>query len=160
MNKKEISDLLKATDLGEENQETGNNWQKEHALIAETFLNNLSDNLIVETLYGLKDLQVRDYAMGLLNKDNKTHKKALEKLIQYSPAKYSKPAKTLLALWYFENKNLEQAEHLLTQVKNYSLANLLTRTFAAGWPIETFEKMRVELHPKIKENIFDKVEVA
>jgi len=66
----------------------------------------------------------------------------------------------LLALWYFENKNLEQAEHLLAQVKNYSLANLLTRTFAAGWPVETFEKMRVELHPKVKENIFEKVEVA
>ena len=160
MNKKEISELLKIIDLREYNQENGNNWQKEHALIIESFLNDLSDNLIVQALYGLQDLQVRDYAMGLLDKNNQDHKKALEKLIKYSSVKYSKPAKTLLALWYFENKNTEQAKSLISKIKNYSLAELLTRTFNSGWPVETFEKMRVELHPKVKENIFQSEKVA
>ena len=80
--------------------------------------------------------------------------------MKYSPAKYIKPAKTLNALMWWEIGNIEQAEHLLAQIKGYPLADLLKRTMSAGWASEQFQVMREELHPKVTEAIFGKLAVA
>ena len=162
MNKTELTARLKEIDLKEYEQDAGNEWQQDHAKLVESFLVEPEEELetIAQVLYGLQDLQVRDYAMGLLNKENLTHKLALDRLIKYSPAKYLKPAKTLLALWRWENKNTEQAEHLLAQVKDYPLAELLKRAMNAGWASEQFQVMREELHPKVTAGIFGELAVA
>jgi len=41
-------------------------------------------------------------------------------------------------------------ERALTDDPHYSLAHLLQKTFAAGWPPEAFTTMRHQLHPKLE----------
>jgi len=162
MNKTELTARLNEIDKQDYLNENGNEWQQNHAKLVESFLNEPEEELeiIAQVLYGLQDLQVRDYAMGVLDKGNLNHKHALEKLIKYSPAKYLKPAKTLKALLWWELGNKEQAEHLLSQVKGYNLADLLKRTMSAGWASEQFQVMREELHPKVTAGIFGELAVA
>ena len=162
MNKTQVTARLKEIDHKEYLNELGNSWQQDHARLVEQFLNEPTEELevIAQVLYGLQDLQVRDYALGILDKGNLNHKQALEKLMKYSPAKYIKPAKTLKALMWWEAGNLEQAEFLLSQIKGYPLADLLKRTMSAGWASEQFQVMREELHPKVTEAIFGELAVA
>jgi hypothetical protein len=162
MNKTEVKARLNEIDKQEYLNEIGNEWQRDHAKLVEQFLVEPKEELeiIAQVLYGLQDLQVRDYAMGILNKGNLLHKIALENLMKYTPAKYLSPAKTLLALWRWENNNKEQAEHLLAQVNSYPLADLLKRTMSAGWASEMFQQMREELHPKVTAGIFGELAVA
>ncbi len=103
----------------------------------------------------LRDIQVRDYVLGIINKDNvKTVCKALNNLASVTPKEYSAPVDTLLALTYYELDHTETALEILEGVKEYSLATLLTRVFQAGWPKEAFQQMRDELHPKVVATIF------
>lgn len=103
----------------------------------------------------LRDIQVRDYVLGIINKDNvKTVCKALNNLASVTPKEYSAPVDTLLALTYYELDYTETALEILEGVKEYSLATLLTRVFQAGWPKEAFQQMRDELHPKVVATIF------
>jgi hypothetical protein len=162
MNKTEVKARLNEIDKQEYEAEIGNDWQQDHAKLVEQFLAEPTEELetIAQALYGLQDLQVRDYAMGILDKGNLSHKHALEKLMKYSPAKYLSPAKTLMALYWWESGNIEQAEHLLAQVKGYPLADLLKRTMSAGWQASAFQLMREELHPKVSAGIFGELAVA
>lgn len=104
----------------------------------------------------LRDIQVRDYVMGIINKDNvKTVNKALSNLASVVPDEYSAPVDTLLALTYYELDDKDAALMILNGVKHdYSLSQLLKRVFVAGWPKESFQQMREELHPKVVETIF------
>jgi len=103
----------------------------------------------------LRDIQVRDYVMGIINVDNvKTIHKALSNLASVAPEEYSAPVDTLLALTYYELEDTDTALEILEGVKEYSLASLLTRVFTAGWPKEAFQNMREELHPKVVAVIF------
>lgn len=104
----------------------------------------------------LRDIQVRDYVLGIINADNvSTIKRALSNLAEVAPEEYSAPVDTLLALTYYELDNTDTALEILDGVnKEYSLATLLTRVFQAGWPKEAFQNMREELHPKVIATIF------
>jgi hypothetical protein len=103
----------------------------------------------------LRDIQVRDYVLGIINADNvSTIKRALSNLAEVTPEEYSAPVDTLLALTYYELDNTDTALEILEGVKEYSLATLLTRVFQAGWPKEAFQNMREELHPKVVSTIF------
>lgn len=103
----------------------------------------------------LRDIQVRDYVMGIINASNvKTINSALSNLASVVPDEYSAPVDTLLALTYYELDDTEAALTILNGVKDYSLASLLTRVFQAGWPKEAFQQMRYELHPKVVSVIF------
>ena len=107
----------------------------------------------------LRDIQVRDYVMGIMNADNvKTINKALNYLASVTPSEYSAPVDTLLALTYYELDSTDSALEILDGVKDYSLASLLTRVFQAGWPKEAFQQMRSELHPKVVATIFGESE--
>jgi hypothetical protein len=156
MTKAEVTARLKEIDLKEYGQEDSNTWQRDHAKIVEQFINEPSEeiDLIAQALYGLQDLQVRDYAMGILDKDNPTHKHAICLLIKYSPAKYAKPAKTFQALHTWELGNGAIAHNMLIKIKDYPLATLLVRSILAGWPASAIGLMRQELHPKVMEKIF------
>ena len=124
---------------------------------------SLSDStLLALVLVRLKDLQVRDFALGCINEEN------LEKLIdlwrwivRIAPSRYVAPVATLLAATAYEKGDGVLAQSALDRAlehdDEYPLAHLLKRVFAAGWPPETFATMRRELHPKISSAIFDEV---
>lgn len=119
---------------------------------------NQSDEVLVNALYYLTDIQVRDYALGLLNPSNADKlRTALSILLDAAPtdtAYINAPACLLAALEY-EQGNTEDALIMLSNADvNYSLSNLLTRVFNAGWPANSFATMRAELHPKVVAGIF------
>ena len=156
MSKSEVSARLKEIDVKEYGQLDGNSWQQDHAKSIEQFINEPTGEVevIAQALYGLQDLQVRDYAMGILDKDNPAHDLAISILIEYSPAKYAKPAKTFQALRIWELGNGVSAHEMLIKIKEYPLATLLTRSILAGWPADTIGLMRKQLHPQVMERIF------
>jgi len=156
MTKAKVKTMLQSIDKKEYEMLDNTAWQQDYARHVEFFFNNPSDDLeiVATVLYGLQDLQIRDYAMGVMIQGDLIHKKALETLVNYSSGKYQKPPTTLFALWHWEANNTKQAAYFLSKVKNYALAQLLMRCMIANWSPESFETMRKELHPKVTENIF------
>jgi hypothetical protein len=130
-------------------------------LVSEFFLSEAdkqNEETIANVLYYLTDIQVRDYALGLLDPTQPdSFRPALSVLLEAAPtdtAYINAPACLLAALEY-EQDNKEDAMITLSNAsENYSLAMLLQRVFAAGWPKEAFGNMRAELHPKVVAGIF------
>ena len=138
--------------------------QRAGAEMIEAFFNthnegeNVSDNTVAQLLFYLTDIQVRDYALGLL--DPATPDKfrpALSMLLDMAPtdSEYINAPACLLAALEYEQDNKEDALVMLSNADvMYSLATLLTRVFTAGWPGSSFGNMREELHPKVTAGIF------
>lgn len=146
----------------EGNQETAN--QRAGAVFIGAFLNtynpkeNIAEDMIAYTLYYLTDIQVRDYALGLLDSSRPDDfRPALSLLLESAPTdtEYINAPACLLASLEYEQDNKEDALVMLSNAnENYSLAKLLTRVFAANWPASAFGNMREELHPKVVAGIF------
>ena len=119
---------------------------------------NQSDEVLVNVLYYLTDIQVRDYALGLLDPSNADKlRTALSILLDAAPTDtaYINAPACLLAAVEYEQGNTEDALIMLSNADvNYSLSNLFTRVFNAGWPTTSFATMRAELHPKVVAGIF------
>ena len=122
------------------------------------------DNLLIAlVLKRLLDLQVRDYAMGIVCEENiETMWQMWRHLMKIAPSGYIAPVATLFSAVNYERgdgamatKSLEKA---LEDQPNYPLAKLLKRVYAAGWPPESFAKMRAELHPKVVATLFGEAE--
>jgi hypothetical protein len=115
-----------------------------------------SSTYTVAAINALRDIQVRDYAMGIINDDNiNSIMVALNHMIDLTPKKYISAPASLLALAYYETGQTDRAHTALSKAKeDYSLANLLNRVFEAGWSVEMFKRMRQEVHPKVKASIF------
>ena len=113
-------------------------------------------------LYYLTDIQVRDYALGLLDSyDTKNTTQALCYLVNKAPtdSAYINAPAALLAQFYYEQGNTEDAFlQLCNAQEDYSLALLLARVFKSGWDPKGFAKMRQELHPQVVKNIFGEEE--
>lgn len=111
-----------------------------------------------DVLHYLTDIQVRDYALGIIDKYNVTRtKEALLYLVDKAPtdSAYINAPATLLAQLYYEEGNKADAFLMLINAqKNYSLALLLDRVFRANWNPEAFKRMRTELHPKVVAGIY------
>lgn len=117
-----------------------------------------SDEATAKLLHYLTDIQVRDYAMGLLKVYDKKHTlDALNFLLDQAPtdtAFINAPA-CLLATFLFEQGDTASALITLTNAQqHYSLGILLRRVIGMGWPCEYFGTMRSELHPKVVKRIF------
>jgi len=113
--------------------------------------------LTAAALLALVDIQVRDYAMGLVNSDNFNHyQRTFKWLTKMAPVDYTKAPTSILALTYYESGNNELALTTLKPAlnKGYSLAILLKRVVETGWPLGAFAGMRIELHPKVTAGIF------
>jgi len=114
--------------------------------------------VVVNVLYYLTDIQVRDYALGLMNKDKAdTLIPALANLIEHAPTdtEYINAPASILAGLYYEVGNTTDAFLTLSNAQhNYSLAILLNRVFKSGWEPASFAAMRAELHPKVVAGIF------
>lgn len=115
--------------------------------------------VVVNVLYYLTDIQVRDYALGLMDiSKSDTLIPALAHLIELAPTdtEYMNAPASLLAQVQYEMGNTADALLTLSNAQhNYSLALLLRRVFTSGWEPASFAAMRKELHPKVTAGIFE-----
>ena len=115
--------------------------------------------LIALVLVRLKDLQVRDYAMGLLSEENIAQQFNLWYwLMNIAPIGYIAPVACIFAVCAYESGESDLAHKALDTAfadqSDYPLAILLRRVFYANWPAESFAAMRAQLHPKICAALF------
>ena len=115
--------------------------------------------LIALVLVRLKDLQVRDYAMGLLSEENIDQQFNLWYwLMNIAPTGYIAPVACIFAVCAYESGESDLAHKALDTAfadqSDYPLAILLRRVFYANWPAESFAAMRAQLHPKICAALF------
>jgi hypothetical protein len=119
---------------------------------------NVDEATTAQILFYLTDIQVRDYALGLITMyDTKHTLDALNFLLDQAPtdtAFINAPACLLAALLY-DRGDSASALITLTNVSGYySLGILLKKVFGAGWPAGSFTAMTKELHPKVTAGIF------
>ena len=107
----------------------------------------------------LSDIQVRDFALGSHNeKSIDTYFAMWSELLSIAPTGFIAPVASLCAAIAYESADKEGAAQYLRRAiaddARYSLATLLQRVFASGWPINAFAAMRADLHPKVCALIF------
>ena len=114
-------------------------------------------------LYFLTDIQVRDYALGLLDKDKSERLiPALLHLLEAAPTDtiYINAPASLLSVLHYEMNDIADAVLVLSNAStDYSLALLLIRMYKNNWKPGSFAKMRSELHPKVTAGIFGTIPV-
>jgi hypothetical protein len=130
-------------------------------LVANFALTKHEDDLaqIAFVLVRLKDLQVRDYAMGLVTGENIDQQfNFWYWLMSTAPKGYIAPVACIFAACAYESGESDLAHKALdnafTDQISYPLAVLLRRVFFAGWPAQSFAAMRSQLHPKICASLF------
>ena len=138
--------------------------QRVGARLIEKFFDEFKDfhlmdyEQIANHLYYLTDIQVRDYALGLIDPAKSTQQiNALEYLLNVAPidTAYINAPASLLAVLHYELGNQQAALMILQNAQeDYPLAQLLHRVFLAGWAPGSFAAMRKELHPQVTEGIF------
>jgi hypothetical protein len=119
----------------------------------------LDRSLLALVLVRLHDLQVRDYAMGLATPEDSLSLWAMWRwILRIAPKGYIAPVASIFATASYERGEGALAQRALDRAleddSRYQMAKLLRRTFAAGWPPESFSTMRAELHPKICAALF------
>jgi hypothetical protein len=165
--KEKIEEIKKLSTQNEDGQfEIGTLEQQNAAKLVEQFYNNFDlikemdeDTLSLTTaatIYALKDIQVRDYVMGLMNPEEDKATLFFKFLTDNAPHKYNAAPTTLLALTYYQKHQDGKANEVLAPVvaQGYPLATLLNRVFISNWPVDAFNSMRMELHPKVTAGIF------
>ena len=157
--KAKIDALLPTTGQDEHGQyEMGSEGQQKAATLVEYAYNadTISDDMIPHLLLALKDIQVRDYALGMIDPKEDKARLYFKFLTRHAPSKYIAAPTTLLALTYYEKHEDGKANEALAQAlaQGYSLATLLNRVFQTNWPVDAFNSMRLELHPRVKAGIF------
>lgn len=117
---------------------------------------NVDDATVSQLLHYLTDIQVRDYALGLLG-NGKNILSALNYLLDKAPTDttfINAPACLLAALLYERGDSASAVITLSNAQHHYSLAILLKRVMQAGWPPTSFTSLRADLHPKVVAGIF------
>ena len=156
-----INDQLVELGTLEKNEATS--VQRVGARLIDEFLGSYpapihNDEIVANVLYYLTDIQVRDYALGLLGKySDRRIELALTYLMNVAPtdSAYINAPSALLAQLYYEQGNTSDAFLTLQNAQeNYSLRLLLDRVFRSGWDPKGFASMREELHPQVVKNIF------
>ncbi len=105
--------------------------------------------LIAFVLVRLKDLQVRDYAMGLVTEENIDQQFNLWYwLMNMAPNGYIAPVACIFAACAYESGESDLAHKALDNAFadqiSYPLAVLLRRVFFSGWPAQSFAAMRAQ----------------
>jgi hypothetical protein len=165
--KTRIEQIKKLSSQDEHGQfEIGTPEQQSAARLVEDFYTNFDlsketseDELSITTaavILALKDIQVRDYALGMYDPAEEKARLCFEFLTKHAPSKYIAAPTTLLALTYYEKHQDGKADEALAPAlaQGYSLATLLSRVFQTNWPAGAFNSMRLELHPRVKAGIF------
>lgn len=109
-------------------------------------------------LHYLTDIQVRDFALGLLDPAKAEQQVSmLEYLVEQAPtdSEFINAPACLLAQFLYEQGDTANAVLMLINAQtDYSLALLLMRVFRSGWEPKSFAKMREELHPQLVAGIY------
>lgn len=143
----------------------GSEEQQQAALLVENFIfnseiSNESDETVANVLYAFnKDIQIRDYIMGLTDSVDSVHVEGvLGWLINEAPEGFKAAPACVLSIVYYEVDDTEKAFDVLDvahqDTPNYALTILLRRVYGSGWPKNAFGAMRKELHPKVVAGIF------
>ena len=115
----------------------------------------VNDDLKVCVSNSLRDIQVRDFILGITAEGHSTELIAnfIEYLGTTATADEIAPINACLASYLYRLGNTEGAYKCLDKATEanpkYSLTLLLRRVFGSGWPSEAFEAMTRELHPKV-----------
>jgi len=145
----------------ESNEDT--NVQRTGAELVDTFFSTFTSTdtdevTTTRVLYYLTDIQVRDFALGIMGKYGEEQTlAALNHLLgnAVTDTPYINAPAALLAQYYYELGRTGDAFLTLTNAQpSYSLAKLLSRVFQSGWDPKSFGRMRDELHPQVVKNIF------
>ena len=114
--------------------------------------------LIATVLVRLRDLQVRDFALGTMDQESDLYFDAWRWLLTKAPAGFIAAPATLLAVAAYERGDGALANVALSKAKedqpNYSLIALLEQLFRSGKPPTIFAELRAELHPKVCAALF------
>lgn len=124
-----------------------------------TFITEDTDEVTTtRVLYYLTDIQVRDFALGILGKYGEERTlAALNHLLNnaVTDTPYINAPAALLAQYEYELGRTGDAFLTLTNAQpSYSLAKLLSRVFQVNWDPKSFARMREELHPQVVAKIF------
>ncbi len=137
--------------------------QREGAELVDGFFSSfvpldMDEVTTTRVLYYLTDIQVRDFALGIMGKYGEEKTLAvLEHLLDNAPTDtpYVNAPAALLAQYQYELGKTADAFLTLTNAQpSYSLARLLSRVFQVNWDPKSFARMREELHPQVVKNIF------
>lgn len=115
--------------------------------------------LVARLLVRLTDLQVRDFALGIMNEEESDlFFSAWKWLMKLAPVGLIAPPATLFAVCCYERgegalANLALQKALADQ-PDYSLGLLLQKVFQSGQSPALFRSLREELHPKVCDAIF------
>lgn len=115
--------------------------------------------LIALVLVRLKDLQVRDFALGSVSYESlDVYFNAWRWLLRLAPAGYIAPVANLLAAVAYERGDGALAHRALDRAvaddPEYPMTTLLRKVFISGWAPSSFAAMRAELHPRICDALF------
>jgi hypothetical protein len=115
----------------------------------------VNDDLKTSVAHSLRDIQVRDFILGITAEGHSTELVAnfLDYLSNTTTTEEVAPINASLASYLYRLGNTAGAYKCLDKATEadpkYSLTILLRRVFGSGWPSEAFEAMTRELHPKV-----------
>jgi hypothetical protein len=115
--------------------------------------------LIATVLVRLRDLQVRDFALGSVSRETiDIYFNAWRWLLRMAPNSYVAPVANLFAAVAYEKGDGALAHRALDRAvvdePSYAMTGLLRQVFNAGWEPAAFAALRAELHPRICDALF------
>lgn len=115
----------------------------------------VNDELKVSVSRSLRDIQVRDFLMGVTYEGHSVELIArfVEHLITTATPEEIAPMNSILGAYRYRMGDTNGASECLDNATEadpkHSLTLLLRRVIGSGWPSGAFEAMTVELHPKV-----------
>jgi tetratricopeptide (TPR) repeat protein len=115
----------------------------------------VNDELKVSVSHSLRDIQVRDFLMGVTFEGHSTELVAnfVEHLSTTAITEEVAPIYSVLASYRYRLGNTKGASECLDKATEadpkHSLTLLLRRVIGSGWPAGAFDAMTIELHPKV-----------
>lgn len=114
--------------------------------------------LVAKVLVRLKDLQVRDFALGSMSAEGDLYFDAWNWLLRKAPEGFVAAPATLFAVAAYERGDGAMANLALERAEgdqaNYSMIKLLRQLFRSGKTPTIFSELRAELHPKVCAALF------
>ena len=157
------TDSMEAVHLDYENEEAVKQAQQIGASAWLALASGEANQLnATNALSHLTDLQVRDFALGVIGTATPNIQALISAFIDYSISDKNPdidaPLHALRAYAYLCEGNTDKADLELKACfslnSDYSLARLFERTLTAGWETDFYPKMAQELHPKVSDKIF------
>ena len=121
---------------------------------------SLSKSDAATLIKAVSHIKIRDFCLTLFEEDCPARSVDLWKyLLPLAPIGFRAPVATLLTATAYEAGEVAVARMALGQAfcdqPKYSLAQLLERAMNAGWPAQTFARMRLDLTDELRSILYD-----